>query len=306
METIEILNGSYRFEEWEEVQVWTNGTRLHLARHYYYNHPDCLEAWINETTWLSMNSIETQIVSPLTITGRLPEIWNESSDWMYFLAHASNGTHFTSYAHDNNYERYYPYDWDLNYNLKGAAYKHIHLGSSTINSWICGNLSTAAIVALDFFVGNVVDFCVEELVTMGLEALGVSVAAVLESPLIVAISTLLAIKDYIEFMAKEVGYISTAAWVHSVVKEHFGGDGWSWMGPIVTLVGDIAVRNFYYLCPITDWRHFEARFWNKTWGSQGIFCRNEICALWYTRQEVKVASSVYEPSYSRAGRGPFP
>jgi hypothetical protein len=306
VKTIELLNKTCWYEEWKELQFWANGTLLHLARHYHYNQPDCLDGWINITSWLNFETLMSKTTTSPRRYGPLQEYLSEISDWIWFLEHADNGTHFTSYTHPNNYERYYPYEWDLNYNLKGAAYTHMHIGSSTINSWIWGNLTAAAIVALDFIIERVVGFCVEDLVTMGLEALGVHVAAALEAPLLVAITTLIEIVDFIDTMAKVLGYVTTAAWVNSVVKEHFGGDGWSWRGPIVTLAGEIAVRNFYYLCPITDWRHFEARFWNKTWGSQGIFCRNEICALWYTRQEVKAASPLCEPSYSRAGRGPFP
>jgi hypothetical protein len=301
VETIELLNETCWFEELREVQVWTNGTRIHLARHYYYNQLGCLDAWVNGTTWLDTNAAKAEAMTPPTVTGRLPEFWNESSDWMYFLGHANNGTHFTSYAHDNNYERYYPYEWDLIYNMLGAVCRHVHLSNSLVNSWIWGNITSAAVQVLAFYAG----FCLEELITMTLEQLGVAVGEVLSAPLFVAISVLLTVADFIDMMAQVLGYVTTAMWVSDTVKEHFGGDGWMWRGPLVTLAEDVIVRNFYYLNPITDWRWYEARFWNQSWGTQGIFYHQEFCTLWCSRSLVKAAAPTWEPAYSRAGNGPF-
>jgi hypothetical protein len=101
------------------AEKWTNGTLLHFSTSI----PE-LQETINLTTWINTTvpeeSTNLTTASTPSVSGSLP-LPHLIVDDLQFLGKGKNDTYYTSYEHDNNYEVYYPLQWNLPYALNGTV-----------------------------------------------------------------------------------------------------------------------------------------------------------------------------------------
>lgn len=251
---------------------------------FFNQNPEVQDLTINYTTWINTTVLEesTSPTTSSTGTGPLP---TKRIDGLWFLGHASNSTCFTSYEHDDNYQVYFPGQWDLPYALDGIVDRHVHLWSSLLSSWIAGNLTHAFAVLAGLLTGKFL----ENLLSASEEDLIAAVAEFLDAPWLIALWVAYDVYDIINQIAQMLGYATTAVWVYNTIVEKYSGDGWMWASPEV-------VRGFwryaepYYFKPFLWERYYEVRAWNETWGTDGVELsspnKHEISVAWETEDIV--------------------
>ena len=253
--------------------------------------------WITNTTTPETESAlaETSSIEPMAGM-RYPyiEISNRT-DYLQFVLKGKYGNVFATYDHNDNYNDekdggVYPLEANTPYILSGSRKPyHIHLTRDLLNSWVVGNISEALAVAASFIIWS----SVEELVKKGLEAASEKVAAILGSPVVVAISVIWDIVDTINKLLEILGFINQAQWVENVVRERSLNDGWAWRGPIFKSEFIGWVWCPFRFRPITGWGIYQYREFEQTWGSEGIFNSNphQYYICWYDRTVWLSASS---------------
>ena len=328
--TEQVFNESILTTKLTRIEEWTNGTLLQMTFYHIINPSDTSAELASNTTYLTelvefpqsqpreyygANSTpprevivtyrkwitntttpETESALIKTSTIRpLAGVLYPYTDWidtLKFVLKGSYGNVFATYDHDDNYnpDGYYPLEANTPYILTGSQKPyHIHLIRDLLNSWVVGNISEALAVAASF----IGEWSVEKLVEMGLEAASEKVAALLGSPIVVAISVIWDIVDTIDTVLKILGFFNQAQWVENVVRERFLGDGWAWRGPISKSEFIGWVWCPFWFKPITGWGIYQYREFEQTWGSEEIFNPNthQYSICWYDRTEWLSASS---------------
>jgi len=236
--------GSYRetkkVDRYTVIETYTNGTKVHFGMHIYINDSSCTDVWANFTAWLPENTTSEASQSstsfqPLT-EGNLPTI---RVDNLTFLQHASNSTCYTTYEHDDNYQVYYPLEWDYPYALQGTAYTHLHLAVDILNSWVNENISDAIFIGICFLSYQAINLMTDDLVDLMLhggeaiknkvfdEIVGY-VSDDLGMPWIGVFYSMFAwAQEFIDFLSEFIQPLLRAYWVNQYVRETFGGDGWN-------------------------------------------------------------------------------
>jgi hypothetical protein len=284
-DTVTLINDTEELERTLTVETWTNGTLLHFSTRI----PNVQDMTLNYTTWVNIPEeglSKSTTASTPSVSGRLPTLLVDN---LQFLGKASNGTWSTSYVHDNNYEVYYPLQWDLPYALAGLVDNHIHLWSSLLNSWIAGNLTHAFAIIAGLATGKLL----ETLLSVSEDEIVAEIAAWLDCPWVIALWAAYEIYDIINQIAQILGYVSTAAWVYNTVMEHFSSDGWMWASPAVLVYSCWRLTEPYYYKPFLWKRYYEVRAYNQSWGVDGpeYLCSNKHeISLAYETQDIAIAA----------------
>ena len=322
--TIEILGKNVLTLTTTRIEEWTNGTKLRMVfyhllnpsnssidskvatslavsekflkpREYYgMNSTPPREVIITYTKWISNTTTKTEKTSRIESATIKPltGVYYPYTDWIDGLKFVLEGEYngvFATYDHDDNYNNdgYYPLQENTPFILQGNAKRHIHLTKDLLDSWIAGNISDALAVAASFFLYE----SVEELILMGLEGVSEKVAAVLSSPIVVAIMVIWDMVETIMKLLEILNLINQAQWVNDWVVEHFLGDGWAWRGPIARseFIGWIWCP--FWFKPITGWGWYQHREFDQTWGAEGIFNPepHHYTIDWYYKTEWKIA-----------------
>jgi len=324
VKTIEILGKNVLTLTTTRIEEWTNGTKLRMVfyhllnpsnssvdskvatslavsenfskpREYYgMNSTPPKEVIITYTKWISNTTTKTEKTSRIEsasirpLTGVYYPFTARIDGCRFVLEGEYNGV-FATYDHDDNYNRdgYHPLEANTPYILEGNAKPyHIHLIKDLLNSWVAGNVSEELAVAASFFAFD----SIKKLIKMGLEGASAKVAAILSSPIVVAVLLIEDMVDTIMTLLKILHFASQAQWVEECIREHFLGDGWAWRGPIARskFIGWIWCP--FWFKPITGWGWYQRRLFNQTWGAEGIFGDpHHYTVDWYWKTEWKTA-----------------
>jgi len=324
VKTIEILGKNVLTLTTTRIEEWTNGTKLRMVfyhllnpsnssidskvatslavsekfskpREYYgMNSTPPREVIITYTKWISNTTTRTEKTSRIESASIRPltGVYYPYTDWIDGLKFVLEGEYnevFATYDHDDNYndDGYYPLQENTPFILQGDTKPyHVHLIKDLLNSWVAGNISEALAVAASFFVYE----SIEELIEMGLAGASEKIAAILGSPIVVAVLVIWDIVDTIMTLLEILGLISQAQWVEECVREHFLGDGWAWRGPIARskFIGWIWCP--FWFKAITGWGWYQHREFDQTWGTEEIFGDpHHYTVDWYWKTQWKTA-----------------
>lgn len=322
MKTIEVLGKSIPTRKTIQIEKWSNGTKLQMSFRHILNPSDNnstqlplvingtesqprqyfgldsppprevvvnYKKWITNTTAMEIKKApesKAGSVSPSAILASVYYPDTDIVDGLQFVLEGSYEDVFVSYDHDDNYNEdgYHPLEVNTPYHLSGDQIPyHIHLIKDLLDAWVAGNLSMAETVGITF----IARYCLGDLIRMGLARISAKVAAILGSPVVVAILFIIDIAEAIQAFLKLLGFVKAADWVINVVTEKFLGDGWTWRGPILgrEYIGWYWIP--YRTKPMTGIGIYAFREFNQTWGSEGIFDPNphECSVAWYDRTE---------------------
>lgn len=280
------------------IEVWTNGTKVHYASHIWLYEPECRDMWANFTSWIPQSTSQqanrsSSYFQPLS-EGNLPTRQLDGDIW---FIRGSNSTCSTSYEHDNNYEVYFPKQWDYPFDMEGLTKTHVHLTKSLVYSWWNGNLTTAQALVWSMLISFAVSGFLDAL---GYEELIVLLADSIDAPFIVILYATYELADLFWQWLQMLGYVMTSVWVYNELWEHYSGDGWAWRGPIdhwgCYICSDNSQVFYSSGPPQLYWRrlqrqidYYDVASWQQSWGSEGVFCATprEYIISWYTRSEYK-------------------
>lgn len=298
--------GSYRetkkVDSYKRIEKWTNGTKAHYASHVYLNDPQCMDMWANFTTWLPENLTTQQTsqssaasVQPLT-EGNLQKYKMDGDIW---FINGENSTCFTTYPHDDNYETYHPLEWNLPFALQGLTKTHTHLPKGILDDWVNGNISAAIFVGLCFLgyaaINRLSDGLLGLIVEGGegiqskiLDTMAEELSKNIDSPLLVAINSLIGWGREVASVWSDISpYYDNVMWTENVVREQFGGDGWTWHGPWYNVGTFFRSTDLSNSKPMTIIDTYAAMGVQATYGTEGIFgTQREFISQWHTKREI--------------------
>lgn len=282
VKTMTVFNQTLMANEFIRTEEWTNGTKVYISEHFILNDPTCLDVWVNCTTWLSTTKA-SQVTNysakqqSFTTSGVYPN--KKLVDGLLFLLKGNNGTHLVSYDHDDNYDTYYPQQWYTPFTLTGIQKSHIHLPTDYMTDWYNGVKDRETII------GSVFAILGGTLSIIG------GVAAILHCPWVAVPSILGGIASIIGAILELLGF-TESRWIRDVVTEKFSGDGWTWIGVIDSFTV-IRCWNPFFTRPMTIWDIYECRYWQQSWGAEGIFPNSpqEYIVAWWSGRKILSASS---------------
>jgi hypothetical protein len=275
--------------------------------------------WLNCTTWINTTISETSKIRTEHLSdvfcGVSSVLEKRKIDNLWFVLQGSNATCYATYDHNDNYDTYHACRWDDSYVLEGKEKEHIHLPRSLITSWLYGNISGVEAIYCEMAIRSGIEWGIEEILSeLGISS--ASIAAMLgispELPGVAVFIFMLCYEIYetLETLAKLWGYLSTIYWLLTVVREHFSGDAWAWMGNIWS---GYIIQLFDPLegAPMTVDRYWDIRYWEQSWGAEGIYSTtpHQYIIGWWFRNIVKCPSSTARFDFSnreRDWRHPFP
>jgi len=143
--TMEISGEKIDFKQFAKVTYYSNGTiDVHFSITVENVSEQVPRIQINYSKTVSPEETQTSKVSNIQSTtqasyaGNLQEyLW----DGLYSLLSPGNATYWIKYNHDNNYWRYYPSEWNRQWDMDGVEKTHVHLATSDVNAWISGSLT---------------------------------------------------------------------------------------------------------------------------------------------------------------------
>ena len=310
-------------DKYVRIEEWTNGTKVCYASHIYLYDPECRDMWVNFTSWIPQNATTQQASrlssesSQLLSEGNLPK---ELTDGNWFI-YGSNSTCFTTYKHDDNYETYYPLQWNYPFALQGTTRTHTHIPAAILDSWYNGNFSDFLLLLIccaPYIIVNYLSGDLIEIIRTGGEAITDEVAGravkmiseAYKAPInVILYGFWVAASNLIEFIEAAYGYGSKCWWIDHVVREWFGRDGWSWgddycFFPVYTVVS--CSRYYipttwppfggeYWVNPRARFDYYEVATFEASFGSEGIFSGtpHESILAWCTK-------TVYKATYAIA------
>lgn len=316
--------GSYRetkrVDRYTRIEKWTNGTKGHYASHIYLNDSECMAMWANFTAWFPEN-LTTQQTSHAQTASVRPLVESNldryPKDNVTFI-NGRNSTCYTTYEHDDNYETYYPLQWDLPFALQGLTKTHTHLAKGILDGWISGNISDFITLTICYLCYEALNAMSGDLISLMLEPTEAiqsklvdeivkSSADYLKSPLnVVSYGFWELVDGFIKWLESVYEPVARVVWMNFVVKEWFGGDAWAWGGPVEEW-GFYAISSAsWYRClgpPLWEFRLsprrrfdiYDARSWKQSYGSEGIFygSPHDCTIAWCTRTEFNTTRAVF-------------
>jgi len=147
MTTIEV--DSYRFELncLAEITYHLNGERTAKVSVSIENvTKEIQKIRVNLTKTVSGETLSSKVSSaqnaPLQASYSGPLI-EYKWDGLYALLAPGNYTDWVKYDHDNNYFRYYPKEWNRNWEMEGTEKLHIQLSAPDTDAWLKEEISNA-------------------------------------------------------------------------------------------------------------------------------------------------------------------
>lgn len=308
-------------EKYVRTEEWTNGTKMCYASHIYLYDPECRDMWVNFTSWTPQNATTQQtsrfssMSSQILSEGNLQKY---KKDNIWFIS-GGNDSVWTTYEHDDNYESYYPLQWNYPFALNGTTKTHTHIPVGILNGWIIGNYSDLVFVTVCFFANQLLNLLTDDLIDMmlnGGEAIkdkivtecADAIVATYAAPFISIIWGIsLFAKDLWDWLYLVYGDLARMKWVNGVVRETYGPaqDGWSWgydyeNFPFYTVTD--CSRYYcsgwpaweYWINPRVRLDYYEATTFKASFGREGIFSTNpqECVIAWCTKTEYKATYAI--------------
>ncbi|MBS7632047.1 hypothetical protein KEJ15_00250 [Candidatus Bathyarchaeota archaeon] len=264
-------------DRYARLETWTNGTKGYFSMCARGQGLHGSDLWVNCTAWLPENKtiLQTSNFSSMSVQplseGNLPKIYRDGN--VTFI-YGRNSTCFTTYEHDDNYETYYPLQWNTHYELQGQTKIHQHLTTKLLNQWMWNNITTAYVMALAVAGYH----CFHEYIAFKIDPLDLP-KSIAEEIVVAAVAYFWGVPAAIaavviillaEIFMQIIQYVQTVYWINFVVREWFGGDGWRWKEP----------DEFRYCCklwdayfwkPATIYNWHRVCFFNLAWGVEGVF-----------------------------------
>lgn len=141
--TIEISGEKIDFKQLAEMIYYSNGTTdVHFSITVENISEQIPRIQINFSKTVSADT-QTSKVSNIQNTARAcyeGPLQEKRWDGLYSLLSPGNATYWIKYNHDNNYWRYYPFEWNRQWDMDGIEKTHVHLAVSDMNAWIKGEI----------------------------------------------------------------------------------------------------------------------------------------------------------------------
>jgi hypothetical protein len=142
---MEISGEKIDFKRLSEVTYFSNGTiDVHFSITVENISEQVPRIQINYSKTVSPEETQTSKVSNIQSTtsgGYEGPLQERPWDGLFSVLAPGNGTYWVKYDHDNNYRRYYPFEWNRQWEMEGLEKTHVHLAASDVNAWISGNLT---------------------------------------------------------------------------------------------------------------------------------------------------------------------
>jgi len=143
--TMEISGEKIDFKRLSKVTYFSNGTvNVHFSITVENISKQIPRIQINYSKTVSpentQNSKVSNIQSPIGACYDGP-VREDEWDGLFSVLAPGNATYWIKYDHDNNYWRYYPFEWNEPWEMEGTEKTHVHLAASDVNSWISGTLT---------------------------------------------------------------------------------------------------------------------------------------------------------------------
>jgi hypothetical protein len=286
---------AFESKELIRIEEYTDGSeKFHISEYIMLNDPSCQGVYVNCTIWYnptlqSSRSEQAYKSAPaISSSGLYP--YFDIIDGLHFLLKGNNGTHLVSYNHDNNYDSrgYHPGEWYWSGSLPGILMQHIHLPTDVITDWYNGVVDSATLWTTIFAI-----------LGGGTTIVG-GVVTVLGCPPIGALAIIGGLAAILGAIVNYVYKMQLANWIRDVVTEKFSGDGWSWMGAVLSCIA-VVTTNLGGLSPGGDFIRFgkvddyyEIRNWQQSWGAEGIFpgSTQDYLVAWRSKRECKLVNAV--------------
>jgi hypothetical protein len=218
---VKAFNMTFPANEYVTVETLGNGTREVKIS---VNVTVCRYCYVDVTMRTTIPTSSQQTATPCFTPkkyypGKLPDQnLSSSTDYLKFLSGGDyNGTDHVSYDHDDNYNVYYPRQWQLNYSLPDATYPepraqqtHVHLPNWLMTDWYNGVVDTSTVVGIIFAAAGGVMSVIGGILGLNIVAVIAGISAI--------IGALLAWEGYTQ-----------QNWIRDVVTESNDGDGWTWI-----------------------------------------------------------------------------
>jgi hypothetical protein len=141
---MEICGEKIDFKQLAEVTYYSNGTTdAHFSITVENISKQIPRIQINFSKTVSTDTqtskvSESQGITQASYAGNLQEYrW----DGLWSVIFPGNATYWIKYNHDNNYWRYYPFEWNQQWDMDGIEKTHVHLAASDMDAWINQEIS---------------------------------------------------------------------------------------------------------------------------------------------------------------------
>jgi hypothetical protein len=185
--TMEIAGKKVDFKQLAKVTYYSNGTTdVHFSITVENISGQIPRIQINFSKTVSTDT-RTSKVSNIQSTAQASYAGNLQEypwDGLWSVISPGNATYWIKYNHDNNYWRYYPFEWNRQWDMDGIEKTHVHLAASDMYAWINQEISdeemmgkivgggslalkiigTVAATAIVFFMHNLVGLVIAILV----------------------------------------------------------------------------------------------------------------------------------------------
>jgi hypothetical protein len=136
-------------------------------------------------------------------------------DGVLFVLAPGNYSIYVKYNHPDNYETYYPMEWNRHYDIQGVQMIHTHLSKIEVTDWINQQISDEQLW------NNIITG------TAVMAGLFGAFAAFFENPILGIMAIISAIASLFSWLLQVLGITNKSKWIIDTVQAE-QGDGWSW------------------------------------------------------------------------------
>lgn len=136
-------------------------------------------------------------------------------DGVLFVLAPGNYSIYVKYNHPDNYETYYPMEWNRHYDIQGVQMIDTHLSKIEVTDWINQQISDEQLW------NNIITG------TAVMAGLFGAFAAFFENPILGIMAIISAIASLFSWLLQVLGITNKSQWIIDTVQAE-QGDGWSW------------------------------------------------------------------------------